>query len=79
MIERDCRLYLITPPVLPDGFAALLAEALDAGDVAALQLRLTDAAAATMVYFLLLVLVAAAWALLRRGRRSAPANAEVEL
>ena len=43
MIERDCRLYLITPPVLPDGFAALLAEALDAGDVAALQLRLTDA------------------------------------
>ena len=43
MPDRDCRLYLITPPVLPDGFATLLAEALDAGDVAALQLRLTDA------------------------------------
>jgi thiamine-phosphate pyrophosphorylase len=39
----DCRLYLITPPVLPQGFDRLLAEALDAGDVAALQLRLTDA------------------------------------
>ncbi len=43
MTERDCRIYLITPPVLPDGFAALLAEALDAGDVGAVQLRLTDA------------------------------------
>ena len=40
----DCRLYLITPPALPDlpGFAAQLARALDAGDVAALQLRLKD-------------------------------------
>lgn len=38
----DCRLYLITPPVLPENFERLLAEALDAGDVAALQLRLKD-------------------------------------
>jgi thiamine-phosphate pyrophosphorylase len=40
----DCRLYLITPPALPDpaGFAATLAQALDAGDVAALQIRLKD-------------------------------------
>ncbi len=40
----DCRLYLITPPVLPAGFADTLAAALDAGDVASLQLRLKDAA-----------------------------------
>ncbi len=38
-----CRLYLITPPVLPKGFADDLARALDAGDVACLQLRLKDA------------------------------------
>jgi thiamine-phosphate pyrophosphorylase len=38
-----CRLYLITPPKLdPHGFADLLAAALDAGDVAAVQLRLKD-------------------------------------
>ncbi len=39
-----CRLYLITPPVIPDldAFAAVLGEALDAGDVAALQIRLKD-------------------------------------
>ncbi|WP_226637250.1 thiamine phosphate synthase [Brevundimonas poindexterae] len=39
-----CRLYLITPPALPDlaGFADRLGEALDAGDVAALQIRLKD-------------------------------------
>ena len=38
----DCRLYLITPPALPDvpAFASALARALDAGDVAALQIRL---------------------------------------
>jgi thiamine-phosphate pyrophosphorylase len=40
----DCRLYLITPPILPAGFADSLAAALDAGDVASLQLRLKDAA-----------------------------------
>ena len=41
----DCRLYLITPSILPPGFATdLLARALDAGDVAALQIRLKDAA-----------------------------------
>ncbi len=43
MMTYDCRLYLITPPILPDGFAATLAETLDAGDVAALQLRLPHA------------------------------------
>ncbi len=36
-----CRLYLITPPRLqPDAFAPILAAALDAGDVACVQLRL---------------------------------------
>jgi thiamine-phosphate pyrophosphorylase len=40
-----CRLYLITPPRIEDlaGFGRTLAVALDAGDVAALQLRLKDA------------------------------------
>jgi thiamine-phosphate pyrophosphorylase len=42
MATRDCRLYLLTPPALPPGFDRVLAEALDAGDVAALQLRLKD-------------------------------------
>src|SRR6185312_1485392 len=39
-----CRLYLITPPGLGDlaGFGHTLAGALDAGDVAALQIRLKD-------------------------------------
>ena len=38
-----CRLYLITPAVLePVAFAELLAAALDAGDVACVQLRLKD-------------------------------------
>ncbi len=42
--ERSCRLYLVTPPALePRPFADLLASALDAGDVAAVQLRLKDA------------------------------------
>jgi len=42
--ERACRLYLVTPPALePQSFAAVLASALDAGDVAAVQLRLKDA------------------------------------
>ncbi len=41
---RGCRLYLITPPRLdPAGFRDTLAAALDAGDVACLQLRLKDA------------------------------------
>lgn len=43
-MDDRCRLYLITPPVLPPGFPDLLAQALDAGDVACLQLRLKDAA-----------------------------------
>lgn len=40
----DCRLYLITPPTLADlaAFGRTLTGALDAGDVAALQLRLKD-------------------------------------
>lgn len=40
-----CRLYLITPPVIQDldAFANLLGQALDAGDVAALQIRLKPA------------------------------------
>ncbi len=45
MPVADCRLYLITPPVLPAGFSDSLARALDAGDVACLQLRLKDASA----------------------------------
>jgi len=45
-----CRLYLITPPRLDDlpAFARTLAEALDAGDVAALQIRLKDASDAAI-------------------------------
>jgi thiamine-phosphate pyrophosphorylase len=41
-----CRLYLITPPRLDDlaGFGHALARALDAADVAALQVRLKDVA-----------------------------------
>jgi thiamine-phosphate pyrophosphorylase len=44
MATPPCRLYLITPPVLDDlaGFGRRLAQALDAGDVAALQVRLKD-------------------------------------
>ncbi|CAN5435586.1 thiamine phosphate synthase [soil metagenome] len=44
------RLYLITPPVLPDleAFAAQLEAALGAGDVAALQVRLKPADDATI-------------------------------
>ncbi|HEX7761248.1 MAG TPA: thiamine phosphate synthase [Caulobacteraceae bacterium] len=43
-MPAPCRLYLITPPALPDlaAFAARLEEALAAGDVGALQLRLKD-------------------------------------
>lgn len=44
-MTADCRLYLITPPRLDDlaAFAHVLAGTLDAGDVAALQIRLKDA------------------------------------
>ena len=44
MNPSPCRLYLITPPALPDpaGFARLLEAALSGGDVAALQVRLKD-------------------------------------
>lgn len=35
-----CRLYLITPPVLPPDFEDAFARALDGGDVACIQLRL---------------------------------------
>ncbi|MFC3079177.1 thiamine phosphate synthase [Phenylobacterium terrae] len=45
MSQADCRLYLITPPAIDDlaAFGRELAHALDAGDVAALQIRLKDA------------------------------------
>jgi len=44
-MPAPCRLYLITPPRLDDlaAFGHVLAHALDAGDVAALQIRLKDA------------------------------------
>ena len=42
MKTYDCSLYLLTPPVLPPDFRDSLAAALDAGEVAALQLRLKD-------------------------------------
>ena len=44
MSEPLCRLYLITPPTIPDlpAFARALTEALEGGDVAALQVRLKD-------------------------------------
>lgn len=38
-----CRLYLVTPATADAAFADTLARALDAGDVAAVQLRLKDA------------------------------------
>jgi len=46
MPAEQCRLYLITPPQIADlpAFAKALEEALDAGDVAALQVRLKDVA-----------------------------------
>ena len=41
--DDQCRLYLITPPAIDlKTFPALMAEALDAGDVGAVQLRLKD-------------------------------------
>ena len=43
MKSEICRLYLITPPALaPASFAETLKAALDAGDVACVQLRLKD-------------------------------------
>lgn len=39
---RTCRLYLITPPKIDDAFPAALEQALAAGDVACLQIRLKD-------------------------------------
>jgi thiamine-phosphate pyrophosphorylase len=47
-MSRRCRLYLITPPVIPDigGFARALDEAMAAGDIACLQVRLKDPAGA---------------------------------
>jgi len=42
-VSQRCRLYLITPPRLePNSFAETLRQALGAGDVASLQLRLKD-------------------------------------
>ncbi|MBY0510111.1 MAG: thiamine phosphate synthase [Rhodospirillaceae bacterium] len=53
-MSEGCRLYLITPDHIPDldAFAGLLRQALEAGDVACVQLRLKgadDAAIATHV------------------------------
>lgn len=50
MSSPACRLYLITPSAIADldGFAADLEAALDAGDVAALQIRLKPADDATI-------------------------------
>lgn len=47
-MDDRCRLYLVTPPTLPPNFADTLAAALDAGDVASLQLRLKDVSADTV-------------------------------
>ena len=43
-MTNACRLYLITPPLIADlaGFEGTLEDALSAGDVAALQIRLKD-------------------------------------
>ena len=43
-MTQSCRLYLITPPLIADlmGFEGTLEDALAAGDVAALQIRLKD-------------------------------------
>ncbi len=42
-MAQGCRLYLVTPPALePARFTDLLSAALDAGDVACVQLRLKD-------------------------------------
>ncbi len=45
MRAQDCQLYLITPPSIPDldAFAVVLERTLDAGPVAALQIRLKPA------------------------------------
>jgi len=44
MVRERCRLYLITPPRIdPATFREKLAEALDGGDIGALQLRLKEA------------------------------------
>jgi thiamine-phosphate pyrophosphorylase len=42
-MTEPCRLYLVTPATIGPGFADDLARALDAGDVAAVQLRLKEA------------------------------------
>ena len=42
MKTHDCSVYLITPSSLPNDFATSLASALDADEVAAVQLRLKD-------------------------------------
>jgi thiamine-phosphate pyrophosphorylase len=49
-VSEGCRLYLITPDNIPDldAFAGLLQDALEAGDVACVQLRLKGADDATI-------------------------------
>ncbi len=46
---RECRLYLISPSSLADDFPDRLREALDAGSVAAFQLRMKDATDAAIL------------------------------
>ena len=49
--QEICRLYLITPPNFePATFADTLSQALDAGDIAAVQLRLKDVDEATICH-----------------------------
>ncbi len=50
-VPDGCRLYLVTPPALdPLAFRDRLAAALDAGDVAAVQLRLKDVPDASVIH-----------------------------
>ncbi len=48
-MKSRCQLYLISPPDLGDDFPARLTRALDAGPVAAFQLRMKDADDAAIV------------------------------
>ncbi len=47
-MDSACRLYLLTPETIDSGFAARLAEALDAGDVAAVRLHVPGAGQAAL-------------------------------
>jgi thiamine-phosphate pyrophosphorylase len=49
VMTDPCRLYLVTPPALPERFPALLASALEACDAAAVRLSLAGADEAALV------------------------------